>query len=118
MISVHWYKCGSNNHYCRLETLDLSTVRETGVYIIWHTGNPGRVVRIGQGDVADRLGVHRRDAWVLAYKRYGELCVTWAALPAYQIDGVERYLANQWPPLIGDAFPDVAPLAVNPPFAA
>lgn len=55
---------------------------------------------------------------VTAYKKDGDLRVTWAALPAHQIDGVERYLANTWPPLVGDAFPDVVPLEVNSPFAA
>jgi hypothetical protein len=118
MITVHWYKCGKDGHYCGLETLNLDTVTETGVYIIWHTGNPGRVVRIGQGKVADRIAAHRKDAQILAYKKHGELRVTWAALPSHQIGPVERYLANTWPPLIGDAFPDVAPLAVNSPFAA
>ncbi len=119
MITVHWYKCGKDNHYCDLETLELDKVKETGVYIIWHTGDPSRVVRLGQGNVADRLAVHRKDKKVLAYKKDGvELRVTWAALPAHQMDGVERYLANTWPPLIGDVFPDVEPLEVNSPFAA
>ena len=119
MITVHWYKCGKDGHYCNLETLDLDTVTETGVYIIWHTGDPSRVVRLGQGKVTDRLAAHRKDQKVLAHKKGGaELRVTWAALPAHQMDGVERYLANTWPPLIGDAFPDVEPLEVNSPFAA
>lgn len=118
MITVHWFKCGKDGHYCDFETLDLSTVTETGVYIIWHTGNPGRVVRVGQGKVADRIAAHRNDKKVTVYKKDGALRVTWAALPAHQIDGVERYLADTWPPLVGDAFPDVAPLAVNSPFAA
>jgi hypothetical protein len=119
MISVNWMKCGSDGHYCDLEQLDLASVTaKKGVYVIWHQGNPSRIVRIGQGDIADRLAAHRCDRKVLAFKRYGKLRVTWAAVPAHQIDGVERYLANTWPPLIGDAFPDVAPLAVNSPFAA
>jgi hypothetical protein len=121
MITVHWYKCGKDGHYCDFDTLDLGTVTETGVYVIWHTGkagNPGRVVRIGQGKVADRIAAHRKDQKVLAYKQHGELRVTWAALPAHQMDGVERYLANTWPPLVGDVFPDVKPLEVNSPFAA
>jgi hypothetical protein len=119
MISVTWMKCGNDGHYCDLELLDLATVSaKTGVYVIWHEGNPGRVVRIGQGDIVSRLGAHRRDSAVLACKTYGKLRVTWAAVPAHQLDGVERNLANTWPPLIGDAFPDVAPLAVNSPFAA
>jgi hypothetical protein len=93
-------------------------VTETGVYIIWHEGNPGRVVRIGQGKIADRLAAHRKDKTVLNYKKNGTLRVTWATVPSNQIDGIEKYLADTWPPLIGDAFPDVAPLAVNSPFAA
>jgi hypothetical protein len=118
MITVHWFKCGDDRHYCDLENLNLETVTETGVYIIWHTGNPGRVVRIGQGKVKDRLAAHRKDAKVLAYKPTGgNLRVTWAT-PAHQMDGVERYLAKTWPPLVGTAFPDAAPLEVNSPFAA
>jgi hypothetical protein len=119
MISVAWMKCGSDGHWCDLELLDLKSVSATtGVYVIWHEGNPARVVRIGQGDIASRLGAHRKDLAILAYKKYGRLRVTWASVPAHQIDGVERYLANTWPPLIGDAFPVAAPLAVNSPFAA
>jgi hypothetical protein len=119
MISVAWMKCGSDGHWCDLELLNLETVTaKTGVYVIWHEGNPARVVRIGQGDIARRLAAHRLDPAILACKRFGRLRVTWAAVPAHQLDGVERYLANSWPPLIGDAFPNVAPLAVNSPFAA
>lgn len=119
MISVTWMKCGCDGHWCDLELLDLQTITaRNGVYVIWNGGNPSRVVRIGQGDIAARLGAHRRDPAILAYRRYGRLRVTWASVPAHQLDGVERYLANTWSPLIGDAFPDVAPLAVNSPFAA
>jgi hypothetical protein len=123
MISVSWIKCGSDG-YCDLELLDLRTITATtGVYVIWHEGNPARVVRIGQGNIATRLGAHRQDSAILAYKKYGRLRVTWAAVPshqldAHQLDGVERYLANAWPPLVGDAFPAVVPLAVYSPFAA
>jgi hypothetical protein len=118
MISVAWMKYGSDGHYCDLELLDLGTITaKNGVYLIWHEGDH-RVVRIGQGDIGTRLGAHRRDSAVLACKKYGKLRVTWAAVPAHQLDGVERYLSNTWPPLIGDAFPDVAPLVVNSPFAA
>jgi hypothetical protein len=108
----------TTGHYLPLETVNLAGVSIIGVYVIWHEGHPGQVVRIGQGNVAERLGQHRRDPAILAYARRGTLRVIWAAVPAHQIGPVERYLANQWPPLIGDAFPDVAPLAVNSPFAA
>jgi hypothetical protein len=117
-IQVKWFKCGKDGHYCDLATLDLSTVTESGVYIIWHEGNPGQVVRIGQGDVSARLSQHRKDPAITAYAKHGTLRVTWATVSTAQRDGVERHLADQWPPLVGDAFPNVAPIAVNSPFAA
>ena len=118
MITLNWLKCGSDSRWCSFELLNLNTVTELGIYIIWHKGNPGRVVRVGQGDVADRLSKHRTDPEIIAYKKIGALRVTWASVPAHQRDGVERYLADTWNPLVGDAFPDAVPIAVNSPFAA
>ena len=117
-LNLAWTKCGDDNHWCSLENLDLASVGDSaGVYIIWHEGNPGRVVRLGQGDpIADRLGAHRLDKKTLAYRESGILRVTWASVPAAQRDGVERYLANTWPPLVGEAFPDVLSIAVNSPW--
>lgn len=116
MLQVDWVKSQANT-WLELETFDLSTVQtKMGVYIIWNVGNPSRVVRVGQGDIADRLGCHRRDREVLAH-RGGGLRVTWAAVPAAQVNGVERFLANEWNPLVGDAFPQALPIAVNSPFA-
>lgn len=116
MLTIKWFTCGNDGHWCSLEKLNLDTVMEHGVYIIWHEGNPGRVVRLGQGDIAARLGAHRNDDEILDYKDRGALRVTWAAVSAAQRDGVERYLADQWTPLVGDAFPDVEPIAVNSPW--
>jgi hypothetical protein len=116
-MQVVWNKCGDDNHWCSLENLDLDTVGEVGgVYIIWHNGNPGRVVRIGQGKIKDRLCAHRDDNEILAYKSNGALRVTWAAVPFAQRDGVENYLAAKWTPLVGEQFPDVEPIAVNSPW--
>jgi hypothetical protein len=117
METVTWKKCGDDGHWCPLEGLDLSSITATdGVYIIWHEGNPGRVVRVGQGNIVDRLGAHRRDAAVTRYAKSGKLRVTWASVPARQLDGVEAYLADKWKLLVGDAFPDVLPIAVNSPW--
>lgn len=117
-MDVVWQKCGNDGHWCSLEDLDLDSVGEVaGVYMIWHTGTPGRVVRIGQGaPIKSRLSAHRNDKEILAYRNLGTLRVTWAAVPALHRDNVERYLANTWPPLVGSAFPDVLPLAVNSPW--
>jgi hypothetical protein len=114
MLTVSWVK-STNNEWLSLEHVNLTNVATRGVYIIWHRGNPSRVVRVGQGVIADRLSAHRQDPKILAYARLG-LRVTWAAVPAAQRDGVERHLADTWNPLVGDAFPDVAPIAVNSPW--
>jgi hypothetical protein len=115
MLQLNWIKLQSGG-WCPLGTVDLSGVKSSGVYIIWHAGNPGRVVRLGQGDIAKRITAHRNDPKVTAYSKYGQLYVTWAAVPASQADAVERYLADTWNPLVGDAFPNVRPLAVNSPW--
>ena len=116
MITVTWIRCASGKTWCPLETVNLTDVNVEGVYLIWHEGNPARVVRIGQGDISDRLASHRQDNAILDYGKYGTLRVTWASVPSYQLNGVERYLANTWPPLVGETFPNATPIPVNSPF--
>ncbi len=116
MLKLNWFKCDGYNHWCDFESISLTNVTAKGVYIIWHEGNPGRVVRIGQGDIASRLGEHRSDRQIAAYISKGKLRVTWAAVSAAQRDGVEAHLSDRWPPLVGDVFPDVEPIAVNSPW--
>lgn len=115
-MNVNWIKC-NNDTWCSFENVDLSDVKTVGVYIIWHQGNPGRVVRIGQGDIAARLKVHRSDKEITQYATHGKLRVTWAAVGSQKDrDGIERYLANSWSPLVGDAFPNATPISVNSPW--
>lgn len=113
-LKVYWVRLKAGG-YCPFETVNLSDVSTYGVYVIWYNGKPGRVVRVGQGDVKDRITKHRSDKKVLAYQAKG-LYVTWAAVVPGLVDQVERYLADHWQPLVGDAFPNVRPLAVNSPF--
>jgi hypothetical protein len=117
MLQVKWFKCGQDGHWCSFENLDTAKASENGVYVVWHEGNPGRVVYIGQGaPVGARIAAHRSRKDIMAYANKGKLRVTWAAVPAAQRDGVERHLADQWSPLVGDAHPDVQPIAVNAPW--
>jgi hypothetical protein len=117
LIRIDWAQC-ADGPWWRLEEVDLSTLLTTGVYIIWHEGNPGRVVRVSQGDIAFRLREHRSDPAIIRFRRFGPLRVTWASVPAWQIDAVERYLAEQLKPVIWDRYPIVRPIEVNSPFAA
>jgi hypothetical protein len=116
MSNLDWVMCGSGQNWCPLMTVNLREVRVIGVYVIWHGGNAPRVVRVGQGDIAERLARHRTDRQIVQYQCRGPLMVTWAAVPRADLDGVERFLADQLQPLIGDAFPNVRPIAVNTPF--
>lgn len=116
MVNLAWMK-DKGGLWCSLEGVNLSKVLTDGVYVIWHEGNPGRVVRVGQGSIAERLQAHRADPAILAYKKDGELFVTWAFVAPHQRDGVERYLADTWCPLVGARYPEVLPIAVNSPFA-
>ena len=111
MATVNWVKC-SGNVWCELERLTLNTVRGSGVYAIW-AGNTW--VYVGQGDVASRLQAHRGESAILDYRRNGELMVTWAVVPANQMDGIERYLADTLRPAVGKQYPVVLPIPVNLP---
>lgn len=115
MLSLSWIKC-QGDVWCNLAVVNLAHVDTTGVYIIWHGSQVSRVVRIGQGDIAIRLAMHRKDSAILAYRPNGVLYVTWASVAAHRFDGVQNHLIDQWQPLIGEHFPDVKPIAVNSPW--
>ena len=116
MIILDWIRCDDGRVFCGLATVNLDNVQTEGVYVIWHTGNPSRVVRVGQGNIVDRLKRHRYDPEITQYAIYGRLLVTWAYVSPIYIDGVERYLAEKWFPLVGDRHPSVYPIEVNSPF--
>ena len=117
-LSIGWGTCSDDKHWCDLENLILPLGGTPhGVYLIWYEGKPGRVVRVGQGDISDRLSKHRNDPAIVGYAARGALKVTWADVPVPQRDGVERYLSDQWDPLVGDAFPDARPIEVNSPWS-
>ena len=115
MIHLRWAK--ARDGWLPLALPWPSVVDTVGVYVIWHEGNPSRVVRIGHGRISECLHYHQEDPEVLAYSGFGTLRVTWAAVPLDQMEGVERYLVEHWKPLVVDRPPKVLPIAVNSPFA-
>jgi hypothetical protein len=91
MLQLKWLTCGDDSHWCSLQKLDLSTATQSGVYVIWHKGNPGRVVYVGQGNpVCDRFAAYRRDTEIQAYAKLGDICVTWASVPVFPA-GLDRH---------------------------
>lgn len=113
MALVSWIKNVADT-WLPFETVNLEKVTEIGVYVIWHGGDNPWTVRVGQGDIAARIYVHQSDPRILAFRARGPLFVTWAeVLRQADRDGIERFLANHYSPLIGDAWPDVTPIPVN-----
>ena len=82
-----------------------------GVYVI---ANNAGAVKVGQGQIMDRLYRHQDDPRI-SHPSRGLLSVTWAAVRVRYVDGVKRYLANELVPFIGDAYPDVEPIPVSLP---
>lgn len=113
-LAVDWWR-RSDGNWCSLLTLDLANfcfIGRDGVYIIWRASD-GRVVRVGQGWIADRLRAHRADPEIVAHGPH--LLVTWTEVLSLWQDGVERYLADHYQPLVGRAFPSACPIPVNLP---
>ena len=116
MIKLQW--AVNEGGWYTLERFNFTSITNKGVYVIWHDGNPGQYVRVGQGNIGERLTKHKEDAVILAYKKRGILRVTWATVPVFQLDGIELFLAQSLKPLVGDRFPDAQPVQVNLPGAA
>lgn len=113
-----WVKC-QGDEWCRLMDLNLPSVTtDSGVYIIWmYSGEMPVIVRLGKGNIRDRLSKHRRDTDITDYGEinHATLYVTWAVLPAHQIGGVEAWLGDQLQPLVGDTFSNDPPIPVTLP---
>lgn len=107
-MTVQWIRCGP--YWCDFRLVDLSNSYYGGVYVIWSSW---RAVYVGSGIIAARLAEHRGDARII---RFPNLLVTWASVPAVQQEGVERYLADWYRPLVGDRHPAVPPVEVNVPW--
>jgi hypothetical protein len=116
MLTLDWGKYTSGE-WCELTGLDLAQSHFDdleGVYVIWHAGLQPKWVRVGQGNIRDRLGKHREDRDILAYKGLG-LFVTWAPVAVDFRNGVERFLGEKLNPLVGSRFPEAYPIPVNIP---
>ena len=88
-----------------------------GAYIIWYDSHKEHItVRVGSGNIKQRLEEHRKDDCILHYAQYGPLLVTWTKLQPAHRGGVERYLGDTLEPRIGCRFPDVPPISVNLPW--
>ena len=116
MLELTWIKCGNDGtEWCDFWSVDLQNVTAHGVYVIWRGGLAPRVVRVGQGEIAARITAHRSDEAIRTHIGTAPTSVTWASVSVGFRNGVERYLADRYGPLVGEAFPAAAPIQVNLP---
>lgn len=126
MIKLKWDKPLFAGDWHELIDVELARHIEDptmGVYIIFYTTDQRekkfRTVRLGSGDVKDRLNEHKGDTEIVAYKSAasnGALHVSWAKVPENQMLGVEKYLSEILNPVVGERFPDRTPIEVNLPW--
>jgi hypothetical protein len=95
---------------CSVQRVVLDDIHSEGVYLIWK--KKGAVVLVGQGKIADKLSQHKQDPAITCH---GDLYAMWAEIGKSDRDGVEKYLASIYAPLVGDRLPNVTPIAVNLP---
>ena len=116
-MNLSWIKC-HGDVWCKLGTVNLEHEHfdsMEGVYIIWHGGSNSSTVRVGKGNIRERLADHRTNPEIQAYAQH-TLYVTWASVPSAQKNGVELFLAQRLSPLVGERSPNVSPIEVNLPW--
>jgi hypothetical protein len=115
-IPVNWSSRDAKGDLYRLFDIQLETLRCYGVYVIYQQSVglfPPVVLKVGQGQVADRFAAHRQ---LNVLKQRTGVLATWTPISPIIIDGVERYLADRYQPLYGEAFPAADPVPVSLPF--
>lgn len=115
---VDWVKNTTNGQYFDFLRLDLNSAyfngRE-GVYVIWYASpSEARVIRVGQGNIGERLKEHISNWQITQFSKSGQLKVTWALVPKIMQDGIEAFLFDYYRPLVGERTPSVNPVKVNP----
>ena len=115
---VVWIKNTQNNDWFDFLRLNLDSsyfIDKRGVYVIWYA-SPGtaKVVKLGSGNISERLKEHRLNPDIIRYASYGQLKVSWIILGESEFLGVEKYLARVYSPLVGDRYPeDINEIQVN-----
>jgi len=114
-IVREWMKC-LGDRWCNLFDVMLESNHFNeldGVFIIWYWNKKYLpcVVRVGQGNIRERLLQERQRPAILALKDY-DLLVTWASVGKFQSDGIERYLGETLDPIIKRLLPEASPIRV------
>ena len=109
-MRVKWVRYKKKG-WCALNNLNLENISTIGIYVIWKPQS--YVVRIGQGDIASELHSLRNNPKITQFGR--DLLVTWASVSEDHLDGVERFLYEQFSPMNADRVPNARMVQVNLP---
>lgn len=117
-LPVNWVRNQNNGQYFDFLKLDLDSpyfIGKRGVYVIWYTTpTGGKAIYVGQGNIGERLKMHRQNWRITQYSRNGQLKVTWALIDDRLLDGVEAGLYHDYGPLEVERRPEAAPIPVTP----
>ena len=117
-LDVYWVK-NTAGDYIDLLRLNLDApyfnTPQRGVFVIWHTGvRKAPVIRVGQGDIRERLRALRSDPLITMYSTQGQLKVSWVIVDEDKLDGVEAFLYDHYKPLVGERKQGIVSIPVNP----
>jgi hypothetical protein len=119
---VNWIKNTQNNEWFDFLRLNLDAPyfsNKKGVYVVWYVSpSIAKVVRLGSGNIAERLKEHRANHEITKYSSLGQLKVSWVVAdgkPLFdsEIEGVEVFIAKKYSPLVGDRFPVAQEVPIN-----
>lgn len=122
MKQVKWVKNSQNNEWFDFLRLNLDAAyfnNKVGVYVIWYTSpSSAKVIRVGSGNISERLKDHRMNQEIVKYSSLGSLKVSWVVadsnpLLISEIQGVELFLSNKYHPLVNDRFPNASEVQIN-----
>jgi hypothetical protein len=119
-MNLNWIKC-VGDQWCDFLKVNLTHNHFNdleGVYIIWHGAPNPSTVRVGQGNIRERVTAHRLDPEILKYTETYSLYITWARVDFASKDGVENYLFNKLKPRLGERCPDCEAISVNLPWSS
>ena len=109
-MQVSWLKNTQNNAWFDFLRLDLDApyfVGKRGVYVIWYSSpSIAKVVRLGSGNIAERLKTHRENPEITKFSNNGQLKVSWIIVNDEAMLGVEKFLAKSYSPLLGERYPE------------
>lgn len=118
-LPVNWVRNQNNGQYFDFLRLDLDSpyfIDKRGVYIIWYTTpTGGKAIYIGQGNIGERLKMHRQNWRITQYSRNGQLKVTWALIDDEDSrKRIEAGLYQNYGPLENEIRPSGNPIFVTP----